>query len=81
MIHFTLTPDEANLVLRSVIHTARCSLSSMKYAGDNRLVFQSVASRIELACAASDLRQSEPASNNIEETQTREGVELCQRIS
>ena len=81
MIHFSLTPNEANLVLRSVIHAARCSLSSMKYAGDNRHVFQSVASRIESACAASDLRQSELASNNIEETQTREGVELCQRIS
>lgn len=81
MIHFTLTPDEANLVLRSVIHTARCSLSSMKYAGENRHVFQSVASRIELACAASDLRQSEPATPRIEEEVTRGGVELCPRIS
>lgn len=81
MIHFSVSRVQANAILKALIHYHSClDVFGSSPAGSpsecERLILQVLAD-----VGAYDLRPAESASTNIEETQTREGAELCQRIS
>lgn len=81
MIHFSVTKEQAQQIMRCLIHADCCENAKDLNENPSRPVFELLARRLASGVAASDLRQIESASTNLEETGTKGGIELCQRIS
>lgn len=80
MIHFSLTPEDAKLVMKALNFTAKVE-RSFTGNGRNSKDMKRIVRVIVAARKPATHVQTQPATRRIEEIHTREGIELCPVIS
>jgi len=81
MIHFSLKPVQANLIMRALIHVDCCTKAQAAWGREDLGLISEISQCVAAAEAVSDLRLAESASTNLEEIETKEGITLCPKIS
>ena len=80
MIHFSLTPEDAKLVMKALNFMAKVE-RSFSGNGRNSADMKRICRVILAARRPATHVQIQPATQRIEEIHTREGIELCPVIS
>ncbi|RTL34634.1 MAG: hypothetical protein EKK48_31065 [Candidatus Melainabacteria bacterium] len=81
MIHFSVTSEQAREIMLALIDANAHRRLLQLHDQDAQEKLSLLMDRIALAVVEARLHATEPATPNIEEIATKEGLELCKRIS